>query len=104
MPDVDLTKFASRAWINPPGGAEGAVLASATTITVSHPMHKVSGTTEITTINPPFTGFLGTITLIATGAFTFATGGNIASAFTAVANQAVDIVYDGALWYPKIAD
>jgi len=33
------------------------------------------------------------------GAFTFATGGNIAKAMTAVANQVLEIWYDGAVWY-----
>lgn len=99
MPDVDLAKFASRCAINPPGDYLGPTIASATAITLSHPAHKISGTVEITTINPPYTGFVGHITLIALAAFTFATGGNIAKAATAVANQVVDIFYDGATWY-----
>lgn len=104
MPDADLTRFGHRSAINPPGGWFGPTLASAATITISAPCHKLSGTTQVTTINPPYTGFTGTITLILTGAVPFATGGNIASAVTGVADQAVDFVYDGALWYPKIAD
>jgi hypothetical protein len=99
MPDVDLAKFASRCAINPPGDYIGATIASAATITLSHPVHRISGTTEITTINPPFTGFVGHVTLLPTGAWTTATGGNIATAHTAVANRPVFAFYDGATWY-----
>lgn len=99
MPDADLAKFAARAAINPPGQYEGPAIASATTITLSHPVHKVTGTTEITTINPPFTGFVGHVTLVPTGAWTTATGGNIATAHTAVANRPVFLYYDGSTWY-----
>jgi hypothetical protein len=102
MPDVDLAHFGANASINPPGGYEGPIIASAATITVSKPAHKISGTTAITTINPPYTGFVGSITLVATGAWTMATGGNIASAMTATANKVYRPYYDGALWYPNI--
>jgi len=101
MPDADLAKFASRAWINPPGGAEGSTLASAATITLSHPVHKLTGAVSCTTINPPFTGFVGHVTLVPTGAAPFATGGNIAAAFTATANVPIIGYYDGSLWYLK---
>lgn len=105
---LDLANFASGAWLNPPGGVVGAVLASDTTITVTSPIHHVSGTAQITTIVPPITGFLGRITLIADGAFTLATGGTapnaIGTALTAVASQALDLVHDGVAWYPKMMD
>ena len=99
MPDVDLAKFAAQASLNPPGGYEGPAIASAATITLSHPAHKITGTAEITTINPPYTGFVGLVTLIPGGACTFATGGNIATAGTCVANQMMRLYYDGSLWY-----
>lgn len=105
---IDLARFAAGSWINPPGDAVGPDIASATTITLTHPIHRVTGTTAINTIVPPYTGFLGRITLIAKGAFTFATGGTapnaISTAVTLVADQAIDIVHDGVTWYPKIAD
>jgi hypothetical protein len=104
VPDVDLAKFASQCAINPPGQYEGPAIASAATITVSHPVHKITGTAEITTINPPFTGFVGKILLIATAAFTTATGGNVAKAFTAVASEGTEWYYDGSTWYPVMGD
>lgn len=99
MPDVDLAKHAAWCAINPPGDYLGPTIASATAITLSHPAHKVSGTVEITTINPPYTGFVGNCVLIPTAAFTFATGGNIAHAATAVVNRPLYMFYDGALWF-----
>jgi hypothetical protein len=77
----------------------GAVIASTTTIAPTSFMQHVSGTTAIKTITAP-TGFLGLIYLIADGAWTTITTGNIGLAITAVANQAVPFVYDGATWYP----
>lgn len=106
--NVDLAKFAARAGVNPPGGLIGGTLASSTTISPTFPIHYVSGTEAINTIVPPFTGFVGCLSLIALGAFTLATGGTtgsaIATAVTCVASQVLDLVYDGTLWYPKIMD
>lgn len=104
FPDVDLAKFASRCAINPPGDWLGPTIASAAIITLSHPCHKISGTTAIDTINPPYTGFVGKVTLIATAAWSLTTSGNVAKAVTAVASEAIDLVYDGSVWYPHIAD
>lgn len=101
MPDADLAKFAARAAINPPGQFEGVAIASAATITLSHPVHKVTGTTNVSTINPPYTGFVGICTIVPTGALPLVTGGNIAVAVTATANRMFDIYYDGSLWYPS---
>ena len=101
MPDADLAKFAARCAINPPGNYEGPVLASAATITLSHPVHKVTGTTSCTTINPPYTGFVGHVTLVPTGAAPFATGGNVAAALTGTANVPILAYFDGSLWYLK---
>ena len=101
MPDVDLAKFASRAWINPPGGVVGPILASAAAITITHPIHHVSGALAIDTINPPFQGFIGDITLIPDGAFTTVATGNIGAASTAVVGRAAVITFDGTKWYPR---
>ena len=99
MPDVDYGKFGSQIGVNPPSGYEGPVLASAASITITNPVHKVSGTVSITTINPPYTGFLGHISLVCLGAMALGTGGNIAAALTGSAGLLVRLYYDGATWY-----
>jgi hypothetical protein len=108
MPNTDLQKWASRAGINPPGGFVGVPVASSTTITPTGPIFHVTGTSTITTIVPPFTGFIGKLTIIADGAFVLNTGGTagsaIGTAVTAVASQAMDLVFDGSTWYPHIMD
>jgi hypothetical protein len=87
-------------------GIQGALLTSAATIAPTHKIHTITGTAEVTTITVPYTGFAGTITLIPDGAFTFATGGNVAAAYTAVANRAVHVTYvpSAALWYVHDSD
>jgi hypothetical protein len=108
MADVDLAVWNSRAAINPPGGLVGRTIASSATITPPAPVTIVSGTESISNVALPYTGFVGTITLIATGAWTLTTGGTagtaIATNVTMVASQALDLVFDGTTWYPKIAD
>jgi len=101
MPDVDLAKFASRAWINPPGGVVGPVLASANDVTITHPIHHVSGAAAIANLIPPFPGFIGEITLIPDGAFTTVATGNIGAASTAVVGRAAAVIFDGTKWYPR---
>ena len=87
-----------------PGGATnfsvGPTLASAATIAPTYAIHHVSGTAAISTITPPWTGFTGTITLIPDGAWTLATGGNIKAAYQAVANQPLELQFDGTSWFP----
>lgn len=108
MPNADLVTWSSRAGINPPGGFVGMALASSTTITPPAPFFHVTGTSTITTIVPPFVGFVGKITIIADAAFVLNTGGTagsaIGTAVTAVAAQAMDLTYDGSTWYPHIMD
>lgn len=91
-------------------GIEGATLASAATITPTHGLHAVSGTTEITLVALPYPGFAGTIRLRPTGVFTGATGGVATSvnkpvglAFTAVVGKILELTYSPAagLWYPS---
>lgn len=85
--------------------AAGTAIASATTIAPTQDIHLVSGTTAISTITVPanFSGGAGQITLVPTGLWTTATGGNIALASTAVVNKALIMTYDStsALWYPS---
>lgn len=91
-----------------PGGYNkdiwGATIASAATIAPTHKCHIVSGTEEIATITPPYTNFAGVIYLVASGAWTTATSGNIAKAITAVANAVVPLVYNPktSKWYPHV--
>lgn len=108
MPNTDLAVWASKVGINPPGGYLGPNLASTATIAPTAPLHHVTGTTSITNITLPFTGFVGTLTFIADGAWTMTSGGtagtDISTVFTAVSGQALDMVYDGTIWNPKISD
>lgn len=82
----------------------GATIASAATIAPDSLITPISGTAEITTITLPYTGFAGFLILIPAGAFTMATGGNIAKAIIAVALAPVIVVYNpsAALWYPMV--
>lgn len=79
----------------------GGAVASATTITPTGQIFHVTGTTAIATINLPFTGFTGSITIIPDGIFTTTTAGNIALASTAAVNKALIMTYDGTKWYPS---
>jgi hypothetical protein len=105
-PSTDYGQWGIGPGINPGGGNVGADLASATTITPTHGIHRVSGTTAIETITVPYTGYSGTICLIATGAWSMTTAGNIAKAVTMVASEAIMLTYhpDAAKWYPHISD
>lgn len=107
MPDIDYGVWGSGVGANP-GGFVGKLLASTTTLTPTAPIHHVNGTSAITTIVPPYTGFVGRITLIADAAWTLAAGGtsgsDIATALTAVSGQALDLVFDGSTWFPKMMD
>lgn len=105
---LDVSVWGAGAAQNPPGGMVGLALASSTTISPTSPIHHVTGTSAITTITQPYVGFVGRLTLIADGAWTLATGGtagsDIATALTAVSGQAVDLVFDGTTFYPKMMD
>lgn len=80
-------------------GTVGTAAASATSITAPSTVFHVTGTTAISTITVPYTGFTGKITIIPDGVFTFDIAGNIAEAYTATVNRAIDLVYDGTKWY-----
>ena len=78
----------------------GAAIPSAATITVSSPIHHISGTVAIKTINAP-SAFAGPIWLWADGAFSITTGGNITLARGPFSvGQVVELIYDPtvALW------
>ena len=80
----------------------GAAIASATTITLTNANHHITGTNAVKTINVP-AAFSGPVFLVADGAFSLTTGGNIAVAagpFTA--GQLVVLSFDPAknTWAP----
>lgn len=89
----------------PPCHPAPTVLASAGTISITQPIHKVSGVAAISTINGTTElGFgCGTVVLIPTGVFTWTAGGNIALAGTAVVGKALHMTYVAAdnKWYPS---
>lgn len=79
----------------------GLPLNSASTLMPTHAIHKVSAVdSPVTSIHAP-PGFTGPLFLIPTGAWTFATGGNIALSGMAVAGKLLVLVYDGQVWYPS---
>jgi len=81
-------------------------IASAATITPTHKFTRITGTTQITKITPPTTGYCE-LTLVFTSAYAGAlsTGGSGAGAvaYTSVVDRPIDICYDPrtTLWYPK---
>ena len=86
--------------INPPlTVVAGSILASASTIAPTAAIHHVSGSAAIGTITIPYTGFVGTITLIPDGAWTWTVGGNIGTTGTATIGRPVQFTYDGTLWW-----
>lgn len=78
----------------------GSPLTSASELRPTHAIHKVSGTSAISTIHAP-SGFTGPLFLIPLDAWTFATGGNIALSGTATAGRLLIMVYDGTVWFPS---
>ncbi len=79
----------------------GSAVASGTTIIPSGQVFHVTGTSAINTIQPPFAGFRGAITLIPDAIFTTGTSDNIALGSTAVVGKALIMTYDGQKWYPS---
>lgn len=86
----------------------GADLASASTITPTHAIHRVTGITSINTIAVPDvfndgdnTG--GHLTIIPTGIFTWTASGNIGLAGTSVVGKAIIFTWVPGLhkWYPS---
>jgi hypothetical protein len=80
----------------------GSPVASASTITPTGPIFHVTGTTSINTINIPFGGFTGTITIISDNAIAFGNNpGNLGRSFTTASGRTVTLTYDGSKWYPS---
>jgi len=80
-----------------------STIASAATITPVNKFTRLTGTTSVTTINPPVTGYHELVFVWTTGtANGFNTGGNIAVAYTTVTDRPVMLFYDPrtGLYYP----
>ena len=92
-----------QAWIDALNQSTGGTLASNTTITLTNPMHTVSGTTNIQTITP-FANFTsGIVYLRPTGLWQLVSGGNIVPGIgkgVAVVNCPMALYYDGTNFYP----
>jgi len=80
----------------------GPSIASATTIAPVAGVFHVTGTAAIATITPPIgmsSTIGGCLTLIADGAWSTTTAGNIYTALTATAGNSYTECYDGSKWY-----
>lgn len=78
-------------------------LASAATISPKADLVKVTGTTSIATIRPPFTGFSGVLFVVPTGGnVATLTTGNIAVAVTMPQDRVTVLVFSKLdnKWYP----
>ncbi len=83
------------------GTTKGANIASAGTIAPVATITHITGSAAISTITIPVASFVGCLKLVPDGAFTLATGGNIALASTAVVNRTLEVCYDGTSWTPS---
>lgn len=81
---------------NEHNGVWGGDLASAATIVITHKYHRVTGTTQIDTITPPWTTFAGDIFLSFAGAVAVSAAGNVDITFTSAANEFAHLIYNPA--------
>lgn len=80
----------------------GSNVASATTITPTGTIFHITGTSPITTINLPASGFVGCLDILADGAWSTTNSGNIATIIsTANVGSLYNACYDGTKWYFK---
>lgn len=81
---------------------KGADLASATMITPTNDLHKVTGVTTVQTVTAP-TGILPgqILVLIPKGIFAIGTSGNVIIGVTTVVNKLLILVWDGSKWNPS---
>lgn len=103
--DRDL-HYALRRWqsaviaqLNTQSQGVGPILVSGPTITVSNYIHHVSGTATIQTIVAT-ANFTGSVKLIADGAWSTGTSGNIQLAVAATPGRVYEFTYNGTTWYP----
>jgi hypothetical protein len=72
----------------------GPDLASDATIEPTHMIHRVTGTTTIDNITPPYPTFGGILILSFAGACTVSASGNVDITFTSAANEFALLVYN----------
>jgi hypothetical protein len=75
------------------------VASSATISAPVNPIFKISGTTQITTINGDWDGKTATLIFTDASPGGVGTGGNISQAVTVTQNQALQMVSEGGTWY-----
>lgn len=73
---------------------------SGTLVQPTNPIHHVTGTATISTINAP-RGFTGPLMLISDDGFSFDATGNIATFGNVPAGNSQFFVYDGTEWHPQ---
>jgi len=78
----------------------GSPLASASLIKPTNPIHHITGSTTISTINAPG-GFTGPLMLLSDDGFSFDTAGNISRSGEVPAKTHLIFVYDGNKWVPQ---
>ena len=74
---------------------------AANSITPTGKVFHVTGATPIQYIVVPYSGFIGSRTIIPDSAYTTITGGNIGIASTAVVGKIMIMTFDGTKWYPS---
>lgn len=79
----------------------GVTLSSASSITPTAAIHPISGIVAISTINVPYAGWTGQVTLIPTGIWATNLLGNIGLASVAVVGKILILTYDGTKWWPN---
>ena len=72
----------------------GAALASAAAISPTHMIHRITGTTQIDTINLPWPNFSGILILVFADAVVVSTDGNVAFSFTSAAEEMAVLAYN----------
>lgn len=78
----------------------GLTLPSSSMLKPTNPIHKVSGTATIDSINAP-PGFTGPLFLIPTAGWGWSTSGNIGLSGTAITGRLLIMVYNGEIWSPS---
>ena len=92
--------------INTGISAVGPNLVAASTIIFTSPIHHITGSAAISTVQVPPNFAGGPVYLINDGSWSLITGGNIARAVTPASHQCICLVYDAKktveLFYPTV--